>query len=429
MYRVLTSIAFCVLSIACILFEAFNAALLTSLLSFFILLYHTMRAVGVNSVLFLFMILFGLYGYSVPVSVFFEADIGWHRVAKLSTWEKVDDTLFSFLLSNQLALLAITLLYFFFVNKRIMREGNQGDDPSKIIYYRIAIVAGILSSLSEGLNFVRAGGFSTMFKGKAFYQGAVNDLALNIPYEGFFYIAVALFGQFFASTKSKVKYITYLPYFLGSISFVLFVNIAIGERGTLLVAMVVFTLAYTIKQRIRSIKPKYIVLLAILYALFNVFTLLREKSIVYEGLGSFLKDNKEKLYKLMNPANTEFGSPALNYRIFFDRKPKDYEFKWGKTYTEISVAFIPTYIYPGKPKGIVFEFRDRYFAERKELGSTAGTGFSSLMEAYMNFSYFGPFLIYSISIFLLIYVESKKGRNNMFINLFYLLLFNIFLII
>ena len=130
----------------------------------------------------------------------------------------------------------------------------------------------------------------------------------------------------------------------------------------------------------------------------------------------------------MNPANTEFGSPALNYRIFFDRKPKDYEFKWGKTYTEISVAFIPTYIYPGKPKGIVFEFRDRYFAERKELGSTAGTGFSSLMEAYMNFGYFGPFLIYSISIFLLIYVESKKGRNNMFINLFYLLLFNIFLI-
>ncbi len=296
-------------------------------------------------------------------------------------------------------------------------------------YYRFALVAGILSSLSEGLNFLRAGGFGAISHGKAFYQGAVNDLAMNIPYEGFFYISIALFAQFFATVQSKTdKYLTYLPPFLVSIVFILFINLAIGERGTLLVAMVVFVLAYTIKRRITKVGFSYILLLSFVYVAFNVLTLLREKNIEYKGFSKFFASYDQKLYKLMNPANSEFGSPALNYRIFITKKEEDYRYKIGKTYTEITTAFIPRYVYPTKPIGIVFEFRDKYFAERKEMGSTAGTGFSSLMEAYMNFWYFGPFVVYLVFMFFLIYMESKRGRQKIFTDLLYLLLFNVFLI-
>ncbi|MGB5610037.1 O-antigen polysaccharide polymerase Wzy [Eudoraea sp.] len=427
--RIPVAILLCFLSIISLILEWFTLGLSLSLLAYGIILYHTFKTVGLNSVLFLFMILFGLYGYSVPISVFFDSDIGWHRVAKLRTWQKVDDTLFSFLISNQLALLATSLLYLVFVRKRIMRIPNSASLKVSANYYRLAILAGILSSLSEALNFLRAGGFATLSQGKAFYQGAINDLVLNIPYEGFFYISIALFGQFFATVKNKKdKYFTYLPPFFLSIFFVLFINLIIGERGTLLVAMVVFILAYTIKRRITRINVSYVLLLSLLYVCFNALTLLREKSVEYKGIGNFLETYEDRLYRLMNPANTEFGSPALNYRIFIDKRPDNYNYKLGQTYTEISTAFIPRYIYPNKPIGIIYEFRNQYFPERKEMGSTAGTGFSSLLEAYMNFGYFGPFFIYLIFLFFLIYMESRKGRNQLFIDLLYLLLFNVFLI-
>ncbi|UWX55004.1 oligosaccharide repeat unit polymerase [Maribacter litopenaei] len=412
-----------------IILQSFEISLFLSLVSFALLVLYTIDIVGVNSVLFLFVILFGLYGYSVPVSVFFNADIGWHRVAKLKTWQLVDDTLFSFMLSNQLALLAILIAYIIFVRRRTMRIPFNGNNGVRFGYFHFSIIAGILSSCSEGINFLRVGGFSAIRNGKAFYQGAVNDLILNIPYEGFFFISVALFAIFFTSLKTpNGKYLIYLPLYMASISFVLLVNLMIGERGLLVVALFIFFPGYTVGYRITKVKKRYILLLGILYVGFSFLTLLREDRIKYEGFFKFVDTYQNLIVRIMNPANTEFGSPALNYRIFMDKKETGYKYKLGKTYLEISYAFIPTYIYPGKPIGIVYEFRNKYFPERRQQGSTAGTGFSSLMEAYMNFGYIGPLLVYFISIFFLIYLESKKGGGNMFINLLYLLSFNLFLI-
>lgn len=427
--KVIVSILTCVISIIAIILEWFNIALFFSLISYGVLLFYTMRIVGVNSVLFLFIILFGLYGYSVPISVFFKADIGWHRVAKLRNWENVDFTLFSFMLSNQLALLAVALLYLFFVRRKTMNIVNDSNNQQRSVYFYFAIISGLLSSVSEGLNFFRLGGFRAINLGKAFYQGAVNDLVLNIPYEGFFYISVGLFAMFFASlNKSFKKYTLYLPIYITSIFFVLFTNLMIGERGLLLVAMVIFFLGFTIRKRITNIKFIHFLYIGILYIGFNFLTLLREDRVKYEGVLEFMETYKSPLLKLMNPANTEFGAPALNYRIFMNLKDLEYDFKFGKTYLEIGTAFIPTYIYPNKPIGIVYEFRNKYFPERRKQGSTAGTGFSSLMEAYMNFGYLGPFVIYFIFLFFLIFLESKRAKPSVFINLFYLLSFNVFLI-
>lgn len=388
-----------------------------------------MKSAGVNSVLFLFMILFGLYGYSVPISIFFEADIGWHRVAKLSTWQSVDFTLYSFMLSNQLALLAIALLYLFFIKRRTMNILNSGHKEPKFSYFYFAIIAGLFASFSEALNFFRVGGFNAISNGKAYYQGAVNDLVLNIPYEGFLYISIGLFAMFFASLgRSMDKYVIYLPIYLTSIFFVLFTNLLIGERGLLVVAMVIFFLGFTIKTRIIKVKFIYFVIIGLLYVAFSFLTLLREDRIKYEGFTKFITTYETTLFRIMNPANTEFGAPALNYRIFMELKDPNYNYKYGATYLEISTAFIPIYIYPNKPIGIVYEFRNTYFPERRKQGSTAGTGFSSLMEAYMNFSYFGPFLVYFFFLFVLVYLESKRANDNIFINLFYLLSFNVFLI-
>lgn len=393
------------------------------------MLKFVLEKTGWNAVFFLFLVLFGMYGYSVPISVFFNLDIGWHRVAKLSTWQKVDESLFSFLISNQLAMLGILVTVLLFVKRKflelpIAKDGNVGKS-----YLQLAIIAGFLSSFSEGLNFFRVGGLSAIANGKAFYQGAVNDLVLNVPYEGFFFISVGLFGIYIKSVgpglMSKIqKSLVYLM----SIAFVLWVNIKIGERGMLVVAIVILLLAYTIGIRIKKVKGPLILGGVVLYVIFNSLTLLRENDVKYKGIFNFIDNYGERLVRLMNPANTEFGASALNYRIYIDKRPDDFTYKLGTTYAEILWAFFPTYVYPNKPKSIIYEFRDTYFPERKKLGSTAGTGFSSLMEAHMNFGYFGPFITYLIASLFLIAFEIRRKRSDFLSKILYLLLFNIYLI-
>lgn len=410
-------------------FDSFKASLFFSLLSYFLTLRFVLKRTGWNSVFFLFLILFGLYGYSVPVSVYFNLDIGWHRVAKLSTWQMVDNTLISFMVSNQLAFLAILLVIAMYVKRKYLEIDQNRTIVEKRSYLQLSIIAGIFSSLSEFLNFYRVGGFKAIANGKAYYQGAVNDLVLNIPYEGFFFISVGLFGLYLNSVNQSIlsRFYDIISYLI-SISVVLLVNISIGERGSIVVALVIFMLAISYNKRFTRIRGALFFYGFILYLAFNVLTLLREKSITYEGLRPFLNEHGERLTKLMNPANTEFAASALNYRIYMDKRPEDYKYRLGATYAEVFWGFIPTYVWPGKPTSIIYQFRDTYFPERRKQGSTAGTGFSSLMEAHMNFGYLGPLITYLLSALFLIYFETKKGKPGLYHSLLYLLLFNIYLI-
>lgn len=422
------SLFFCFLSIIIFIFNYYNIGLLFSLLSYLLILVYTLKTAGFNSILFLFLVLFGLYGYSVPVSIIFDLDIGWHRVAKLSSWQKVDNTLYSYLISNQIALFAIIILSIFFINKKTMNSPHLDGRSIKYSYFKLSLISGYIASFCALLDFIRVGGFSAVSRGKAFYQGAVNDLVLNIPYDGFFFISTALFALFISNIKNRVGLTFFISQYFFAVSFVFLINLIIGERGLLVVGIVIFFLGLFMKSRLRKVKIKYIFVLSILYLLFNTLTLLREKDIEYKNLKFFFSENKEKLLSLMNPANTEFAASAFNYRIFYHNKSEDFEFKFGKTYTEVLVAFFPTYVYPNKPKSIIYEFRDTYFPERKKMGSTAGTGFSSLMEAYMNFGYIGPFIVYFIFVFLIIYLENKRRKNSLYVKVFYLLFFNVILI-
>lgn len=427
-YRALLSVVYCVLSLVFLICGYFTAGLLFSILGYLVFMRFIKKQVGWNSIYFFFLLLFGLYGYSVPLSVFFNLDIGWHRVEKLSTWEQVDFTLISFLISNQLAFLAITIVSAIFINKRSMRQKSHEPQKLKLIYFELSLLAGAIASVSEAINFIRVGGLSAIVQGKAFYQGAVNDLVLNIPYEGFLFMSAALFSIFFSYTNGKDRWLRYfLPYVL-SVIFVLGINLLIGERGTLVVFGATFILGYYLRIRLKIIRAKVIVLFLIIYAGINVLTLLREPTVKFNGIWEFWGKYNQKIFWLMNPANTEFAASALNYRIFIDRKEEPYKYKWGNTYSEFIWAFVPTYIYPDKPQSIIYEYRDKYFPERRSMGSTAGTGFSSYIEAYMNYWFFGPFLVYFILAAVLIYLESNRHRSSLLMCLIYLLSFNIVLI-
>ncbi|MEZ4915505.1 MAG: O-antigen polysaccharide polymerase Wzy [Chitinophagales bacterium] len=370
------------LSIGFLALHNYGLGLFISLLVYLFFLFKIKNTYGYNSLIFLFLVFFGLYGYSIPISIFFELDIGWYKIDKFFYWDKIDSTLFSFLISNQIALLALILSNEIIARYNFYVKDNAEND--KLNIFHLSIVAGGIASLFEIIHFFRVGGMRAIVKGKAFYQSAVNDLILNVPVDGFFYIA---FGLFFLYQAKQNKFdLRKLFVFILSISFYLFVNLSIGERGTMIVAMAVSFLAYTFYFKITKVRWYIPVLLLISFVLFNIVTVLREPDNTFGSVKQFIENHGKKMVYLFNPSNTEFGAAAYNYRLYTS---EPFEWKKGSTYLEIIVSPLPTYIYPNKPQSILYEYRDKFNAERKEQGSIAGTGFSSLLESYINFSYFG----------------------------------------
>ena len=165
--------------------------------------------------------------------------------------------------------------------------------------------------------------------------------------------------------------------------------------------------------------------LGVLYLAFNILTILREPEKEFTSIESFYHENGNLLGRLMNPSNTEFGAAAYNYRLFTS---EDFKYKYGTTYLETILSPIPTYVYPKKPKSISYVYRDKFNADRKKQGSIAGTGFSSLLEAYINFWYFGPFIIYFFLGIVIVLLENYRNTNRIFIDVFYLISFSLFMI-
>lgn len=409
------------LSIGFLVLANYSLGLLFSILAYVFFLFTIKEEYGYNSLFFLFLVFFGLYGFSIPISVFFEMDIGWYKVDKFFYWDKIDSTLFSFLISNQIALLALVLANEIF--GRYHFKLKQKEDSDKLNLFYLSIVAGGIASFFEATNFFRAGGLNAIAKGKAYYQSAVNDLVLNVPVDGFFYIAFALF--FLHLAKQNILYISKIFYFILSVSFYLFVNLSIGERGTMIVAIAISFLAFTFYKKITKIKWYLPIMLFIAFVMFNVITVLREPNNSFGSVQKFIENHGKKMVYLFNPSNTEFGAAAYNYRLFTS---EPFDLKKGSTYLEIIISPLPTYIYPNKPQSILYEYRDKFNAERKEQGSIAGTGFSSLLEAYINFSYFGPFIVYFILGFIIILLEKVKVKQNLFFSIYYLMFFNILMI-
>jgi oligosaccharide repeat unit polymerase len=70
------------------------------------------------------------------------------------------------------------------------------------------------------------------------------------------------------------------------------------------------------------------------------------------------------------------------------------EYLFGRSYVDGLTIPIPRLIWPEKPVSVTYQFRDEYFPAERERGTIAGTGFSSILEAYMNFGVAGIVAVY-----------------------------------
>lgn len=434
--NILLSFLLSLLSLILQIFGLYQAGLWLLLLSYMVIFYVAIKNIGINSLYFFFLLFYGLYIFSIPISIEFGLDIGQYREKYLATWQTVDYSLRHYVFSSSLVLIGIITSFFIiinyykFYNRKIL--SNHVIDSSNL--FTLSIVSGLISSLFELINFLRVGGVSALIKGKAFYQSAISDLSFTLPSDGFFYISIAIFAFLLGSKNIHSKKYIYTVFILLVNSFYLFVSLYIGERGNLLVAFFIAFLGITYFKKITKIKFSYIFTLLLFFIFFVFLTINRNfveqgKNYKISNTFDYIKYNPNKLIFTLNPANIEYGSPALVYRVYIENN-NNFKYKFGVTYLYFIPNILPIYINPCRAPNLVNDVRDKYFPDRAKKGSNASVGYSAMLEALINFGFIGVFLWGTAVSFLLLLVEYIKFyRFNKYVLLIYLILFNIVMIL
>lgn len=408
----------------------YEVGLLFSFLLWTLLFKSVYKKFGLLSLISLFLIVFALYGFSIPWSIVFDLNIGEYRKNYLLQWDKIDYTLLVFSLANHIALCG---MYLVFSLRKLPKSFCIGianirfnSKVKRLFYFSL-----MLSFIFELINFVRVGGSTTLFEGKLVYQSALSDMGMVLPSELFFYISTSLFA-IMLKMKSNAR-LSVILFFIFN-GFYIINNLIIGERGTIVNAIFMFVICYFWDTNVKSIKFKSVLFVTLAYLLLIVITVSRNffdddsKIFSLNNIVKYTTDNIETFEFALNPANSEFCTSALNFRVFVEKKT-DVDFMYGATYVHFITQLLPKSINPFYSPSLTIQFRDQFFSERGDKGSSGGTAYSSLMEAYMNLGFLGCFIFYAIIFFLLLKLETLKAtNNNLVFILFYVLCFELILL-
>ncbi|MGQ9881923.1 MAG: hypothetical protein ACUVSV_13835 [Armatimonadota bacterium] len=275
-------------------------------------------------------------------------------------------------------------------------------------YRTVATWCILVASLGELSNMIRAGGLSTLFAGKAVYQAATSDLILTVPSLLFGLMAFVFLGLHYGRArvnetdqsegKSPHKKQRMLVFTMLAAP-LLSIHLILGQRLELGTYLLSFLLGYFYQSPLVRVPPKWVVTGITLYVFFaSLFAFRWVIPLLFTGQFTSLGFQYETLaplfVKALNPASSEFGGTFGNYNLLVT---SGYELQYGATYFKALAGMIPAFLYPGqKPPSPVYEFRDQFFPHLALRSRIAGTAFSSIMEARMNFGAVGVFIVYSV---------------------------------
>lgn len=275
-------------------------------------------------------------------------------------------------------------------------------------YRTVATWCILAASLGELSNMIRAGGLSTLFAGKAVYQAATSDLILTVPSLLFAQTAFVFLGLYYGRARvnktdqSEGKSPHKKPYVLVFTTLaapLLSIHLILGQRLELGTYLLSFLLGYFYQSPLVRVPKKWVVMGFTLYVFFaSLFAFRWVIPLLFTGQFTSLGLQHEALVpffvEALNPASSEFGCAFGNYNLLVT---SGYELQYGATYFKSLAGMIPAFLYPGqKPPSPVHEFRDQFFPHLALRSRIAGTAFSSIMEARMNFGAVGVFIVYSV---------------------------------
>lgn len=330
-----------------------------------------------------------------------------------------------YLLYNVIGLIGFYLAFIFYKKEKFKLKPIIGDKISnnkKLIFGIIVLYSALFMEI---INIARVGGISIFSLGKEAYQTSIENLAFTLPANVVSYIGLAIFVLGIRN-ESVFKCKKQLIIFLIPLFAFFAIFMAVGSRGSLLAYIGIIALGFSSRKPVVKIKLKYLVILFLIYFSMIFVTVMRWQITNSISTGNYapliekmfsIETYKSRLSLTDNEFVVGLGNFSEGY-IEAKNHPR-----FGQTYLNGLVLPIPRFIYPfEKPKQILYEFRDKYFPERSTgEGSVGSTGYSTVLEAYLNFHSIGVFLQYFILglLFKKLELEWEKNSNFKF-NVFYL---------
>lgn len=281
-------------------------------------------------------------------------------------------------------------------------SGQRGQpSPSPAWLAAMGLLYSLVSVAGEWVNLSRGGGVALLLEGKAAVQSRIEELPLTLPTEFTATVAVGLLVWAWKSAAgeggaSRVRRRVVLG--LLAMTPVLLAWSFLGRRIAVAGIGLVAVLAWRWSEPVVRVRLQHLVLLIVGYVLLGSIYAIRPVLGVAIGTGDFqlLRErvmSQDIVLQTLNPGTNEFGVTLGNVSAYLDRNiwPRQY----GMTYLKGVVLPIPGFLYPGdKPKQASYEFRDLFFPGEGASGSIAGTGFSSVLEAEVNFGSAGVVGVY-----------------------------------
>lgn len=422
-------IIICILSIFMSTNEMVNTALILTICTSILMIFWAKTTNGDYTNITVFFTAFSmLYGVSGPIN----AEWAKGLYPLFSRPYQTNQYLISFNLANIGLIIGIVAFNLIFNSSSHQNsrstEVTSTFEKYKIKLYKISILLAFVASISEVINLIRIGGISVLFSGKAVYQSLSSELTLTLPSSDFMIVAFSFFGLFLGVSYENRKSLkgvksNILKFSIVSFPFILLYTI-LGQRGILLTLFIGILIGITYYNPIKKIKPRLVVISLVFYVFLSfLFANRSNMYLIMEDFGYLIETafEKERIVEALNPGGNEFGAAFGNYSEFYLKHGNKFDAMLGETYIKGLVMPIPSFFYPGeKPQQITYQFRDEFFASEANRGRIAGTAFSSVIEAYMNFKHLGVLMVYFFIGMILQFFDKKYKYKNLITSLTYI---------
>jgi oligosaccharide repeat unit polymerase len=190
----------------------------------------------------------------------------------------------------------------------------------------------------------------------------------------------------------------------GTLAMFILFQLAMGNRRDFL-AMFIFLTGVVMTKRESVVRLKTLIFGGIAFAAFMAIGIIRQ---VFADPRLLTRYNPLELILTQN----EFVTPIYTLMHYVNNvRP----LRWGMTYLTAPTQFIPRAIWPDKPESLSLQFM------RDAFGSTGLIGFAytPVTEAFLNFVWVGPFIIFAIiSILLVKLVRNAEAHAGLYFILF-----------
>lgn len=274
--------------------------------------------------------------------------------------------------------------------------------PDRSVYQVILAggLVGLVALAMQLVNYSRIGGLAAFAEGKAYVQSELSELVGDLPAEPLVYAAAFFSGLGFAlASHVRIPQVVRIG-LVCSISGPLFAAMSylyVGRRIEIVSIGLCFLCGRYFVVPAPSLNLRAATLFLASYLALTTLSGVRDILPDSFHTGDF-SEIKDRLFTssywadAINPGANEFGAPLGNYSAYVGNIRKEYLF--GRSYLEGLTLPVPRLIWPDKPVSVTYQFRDEYFPVERDRGTIAGTAFSSILEAYMNFGVLGVVAVY-----------------------------------